>query len=65
MTGQEPRKADAAESAAEAIAKRVLRLETLEARNADALDFHELAVWSIREALVAAYNAGASGRRRS
>ncbi|MBK8015230.1 MAG: hypothetical protein IPK20_00085 [Betaproteobacteria bacterium] len=48
----------AAEQAIAEIARRILHLDTLETRNSDALDFHELAVWSIREALVAAYNAG-------
>ena len=33
-------------------------LETLETRNSDSLDFHDLPVWSIREALLAAYHAG-------
>ncbi|HEY3325048.1 MAG TPA: hypothetical protein VGP72_31635 [Planctomycetota bacterium] len=40
------------------IARETLRLETLEARNSDRLDFHEQAVWSIKDALVAAYRAG-------
>ncbi|XHR30891.1 MAG: DUF6900 domain-containing protein [Chthoniobacteraceae bacterium] len=40
------------------IAKEILDLETLEARNMDGLDFHELSVWEIRKALEAAYNAG-------
>ena len=40
------------------IAKQYLDLETLETRNADDLDFHDLAVWAIREALEAAYQAG-------
>jgi hypothetical protein len=40
------------------IAKEILDLETLEARNMDSLDFHELSVWEIRKALEAAYNAG-------
>lgn len=42
----------------EKIAKKVLSLETLEARNRDSLDFHELSVWSIKEALEQAYKAG-------
>ena len=33
-------------------------LETLETRNSDGLDFHDVAVWAIRSALVAAYQAG-------
>jgi hypothetical protein len=40
------------------IAREILNLETLETRRMDSLDFHELAVWEIREALEAAYNAG-------
>jgi hypothetical protein len=40
------------------IAKEILDLETLETRNMDSLDFHELSVWEIRNALEAAYNAG-------
>lgn len=40
------------------IAARHLHLETLETRNSDSLDFHDVAVWSIRAALEAAYEAG-------
>jgi hypothetical protein len=40
------------------IAHEALGLETLEARNMDSLDFHEHAVWSIKEALERAYEAG-------
>ncbi len=40
------------------IASETLGLETLEARNMDSLDFHEHAVWSIKEALERAYEAG-------
>lgn len=43
-----------------AIARQHLRIRTLEQRNADRLDFHDLAVWQIREALEAAYAAGLS-----
>ena len=42
------------------IAERHLFLDTLEARNADSLDFHEHAVWAIRSALEAAFDAGRS-----
>lgn len=42
----------------EGIARRILKIETLETQNSDALDFHELAVWTIQEALDAAYQAG-------
>ncbi len=36
-----------------------LGIQTLETRNSDSLDFHDVAVWSLREALAAAYKAGA------
>jgi hypothetical protein len=44
------------------IASRHLHLETLETRNRDCLDFHDMAVWSIRQALEAAYEAGWQSR---
>ena len=40
------------------IAQRRFFLETLETRNRDRLDFHDVAVWAIRAALVEAYAAG-------
>ena len=42
------------------IARNKLGIETLEARNSDTLDFYELAAWQIKEALEAAYRAGAN-----
>ncbi len=42
----------------EKIARQHLSIPTLHARNSDRLDFHVLAVWSIRKALHAAYLAG-------
>lgn len=44
------------------IAKDILRLETLKPRNSDRLDFHERSVWELRDALEAAYDAGAKAR---
>ena len=41
-----------------AIAERHLFLDTLETRKSDNLDFHEHAVWAIRSALEAAFEAG-------
>ncbi len=41
------------------IARRhIAGLETLDDRNADDLDFHEIAVWNLRAALEAAFAAG-------
>ena len=42
------------------IAKKHLSLETLETRNSDSLDFHDMAVWAIKDALQEAYEAGLS-----
>ena len=42
----------------EQIARDRLDIETLTTRNADALDFHEVSVWSLKAALEAAYEAG-------
>lgn len=44
------------------IARDILGLETLETRKRDSLDFHDHAVWSIKEALEAAYDAGARSK---
>lgn len=46
------------------IARDVLGIETLETRKADSLDFHEVAVWEVRKALVAAYQRGYSAGAR-
>ena len=40
------------------IATRHFFVETLDTRNSDRLDFHDVAVWAIRAALEAAYEAG-------
>ncbi|MDA0207668.1 MAG: hypothetical protein O2795_20330 [Acidobacteria bacterium] len=37
------------------IAKRILQIPTLETRKSDQLDFHEVAVWSLKEALRLAF----------
>ena len=42
------------------IAQRRLFIETLETRNRDRLDFHDVAVWAIRDALEEAFEAGRS-----
>ena len=41
-----------------AIAKEMLHIDTLETRKSDSLDFHDVAVWSVKAALEAAYRAG-------
>jgi len=40
------------------IAQCHLNIETLEIRKSDGLDFHDVAVWSIKDALDAAFEAG-------
>ena len=40
------------------IAQRHLNIETLETRKSDGLDFHDVAVWNIKDALEAAFEAG-------
>lgn len=41
-----------------AISKEQFRIDTLETRKSDSLDFHDVAVWSVKAALEAAYRAG-------
>jgi hypothetical protein len=43
---------------AERIAKKFLGIETLTTQNNDGSDFHEISVWSLKEALIAAYKQG-------
>ena len=40
------------------IAQQHLGIETLETQRSDRLDFHDTAVWSLKAALTAAYQAG-------
>lgn len=45
-----------------AIAAKHLRIETLEERKSDRLDFHEVSVWGVKAALEAAYAAGKAAK---
>jgi hypothetical protein len=45
-----------------AIAKKHFGVETLDTRKRDSLDFHDIAVWSMRDALEAAFEAGRNAR---
>ena len=47
------------------IAREILRLETLEQRKSDSLDFHDLYISQIKRALEAAYLAGARSKHIS
>ena len=42
----------------ESIAQDHLFIETLETRHSDRLDFHDVSVWGVKEALQAAFDAG-------
>lgn len=44
----------------ERIALEHLHIETLQTQHRDRYDFHEVAVWSVKAALQAAYQAGAA-----
>lgn len=46
----------------EGIARNVLLIETLKSRDSDSLDFHEVSVWALRDALRLAYEAGRKSR---
>jgi hypothetical protein len=46
----------------EAIARKHLWIETLETRHSDRLDFHEVGVASLKNALQAAFEAGQKSR---
>lgn len=41
-----------------------LFIETLETRHSDSLDFHEVSVWGVKSALMAAYEAGRQAAQR-
>jgi len=40
------------------IAQRHFQIETLETRKSDSLDFHDVSIWSIKDALIEAYELG-------
>lgn len=46
----------------EKIGRDVMGLETLEQRKSDSLDFHDMAVWTMKAALEAAYAAGRASK---
>jgi len=52
------REHDKTQQALAGIAAEHLGIETLETRNSDSLDFHEVSVWSLQAALEAAFQAG-------
>lgn len=58
QTAMKPTLSAQAKAEIENIASTILNISTLEVRNSDRLDFYDLAVWSVKEALEAAYLAG-------
>ena len=40
-------------------------IETLETRNSDRMDFHEVSVWGVKSALMAAYEAGRQAAKQA
>jgi hypothetical protein len=52
------------DEAIEAIARNILAIETLAERKRDALDFHEVSVWGLKDALLAAYELGLAGAKK-
>ena len=54
-----PRQDDKAlENLLQKIALDHLFIESLETRNSDRMDFHDVSVWAVKSALMAAYEAG-------
>ena len=47
------------------IAQQHLGIETLQTRRSDSFDFHDVAVWCLRDALEAAFNAGVEQGRKA
>lgn len=47
------------------IAQQHLGIETLQTRRSDSLDFHDVAVWCVRDALEAAFKAGVEEGRKA
>ncbi|QKM57682.1 DUF6900 domain-containing protein [Burkholderia glumae] len=56
---------DEFEALLERIAFEQLGIDTLEKRGAGFLDFHDCPVWCLRDALIAAFDAGVEHARRT
>ena len=53
-----------AAATADAIARNILGIETLAERKSDSLDFHEVSVWGLKDALLAAYELGLAAAKK-
>lgn len=60
MTKQDDK---ALENLLQKIALDHLFIESLETRNSDRMDFHDVSVWAVKSALMAAYEAGRQAAR--
>jgi hypothetical protein len=58
MSKQANQTTQSIETLLERIALDHLFIETLETRHSDRMDFHEVSVWGVKSALMAAYEAG-------
>jgi len=47
------------------IAQEHLFIDTLKTRKSDSLDFHDVSVWGVKEALIAAYQAGLAAAQKA
>lgn len=47
------------------IAQEHLFIDTLETQNSDSMDFHDVSVWGVKEALLAAYQAGLAAAQKA
>ena len=55
----------ALETLLEQIALNHLFIDTLQTRRGDSLDFHEVSVWGVKSALIAAYEAGLQAAKQA
>ena len=65
MSKQTPPVNQALETLLQQIALDHLFIETLETRNSDRMDFHEVSVWGVKSALMAAYEAGLQAAKQA
>lgn len=49
----------------EKIAEKVAGIETLETRKSDSLDFYDMSVWTIKELMQKAYDAGVNDVKKN
>jgi len=65
MSKQATQVTQALETLFQQIALDHLFIETLETRNSDRMDFHEVSVWGVKSALMAAYEAGRQAAKQN